>query len=150
MSAVPKRLCNLHSCRMSDDEPIILSYATPKPVSGFAGMPEIVIVLLAVLVPGLSSSLIRRSAWPCLFLVASVPLAFGVFGPLWGEVFFRSPALKDAGLYPFLFTCALVAVISAVMAISDRKRALRAESGTLIPLAGPASHDRTEKCDGKS
>jgi hypothetical protein len=74
--------------------------------------------------PGISSSLIRRSAWPCLILTLSIPAAFGFFGPLWGEILFKGTIYKEAGLYPFVLTCAAVEVISALLAIKDRRRAL--------------------------
>jgi hypothetical protein len=109
---------------MKEDEPIILNYATPKPSDGFAGMPEIVIVLLAIIVPGLSSSLIRGSPWRCILLIAAVPMAFVFFGPFWDEVLFRSTRLRNFGLYPFLVTCAAVEIISVVLALSDRKKTM--------------------------
>ena len=89
------------------DEPNILNYATPEPAT-FARNSRFVIVLLAIVVPGLSSSLIRRSSKPCLLLCPIIPLALGFFGPLWDEVLFPKRPMREWGLYPFLLVCLAV------------------------------------------
>ena len=109
---------------MNENDPVILGYATPKGANGFARLPQSVIILVAMLVPGLSSSLIRGSAWRCVILVTTVLAAFLVFGPLWGEVLFPSPPLTNLGLYPFVVTCGVVEIVSVVQAMRDRAKAL--------------------------
>lgn len=104
--------------------PIILGYATPGPTNRFARLPETVIVILAIIVPGLSSSLIRGTAWRCLVLVLTILAAFLFFGPFWGEVLFRHTAGSERGLYPFILICVGVEYISVVLAIRDRRRVL--------------------------
>jgi hypothetical protein len=47
---------------MAQYEPPILGYAAPAPYRGFACAPKWAIVLIAVLVPGLASALIRGLA----------------------------------------------------------------------------------------
>ena len=109
--------------------PITLAYETPPPpANAFArSTPLPVILLLAILVPGLSSSLIRRKPWWCLCLAPIIPAAFAFFGPFWGEVLFRSSPKewREFGLYPFLLTCGIVQATSIVLALNDRSRALR-------------------------
>ena len=78
------------------DEPTILNYATPEPVTdSFARTPCYLVVLLALIVPGLSSSLIRRSPKPCLLLCPVIPVAFVFFGPFWGEVLFPQHPMSE-------------------------------------------------------
>jgi hypothetical protein len=79
-----------------------------------------------LLVPGLGSLLIR--GWkarkgPFLSLFLTIPIAFVVFGPLWGEVLFKSSdrATREFGLWPFLATCAVVLAISAALTFYDQK-----------------------------
>jgi uncharacterized membrane protein len=105
-------------------DPLILGYATPTRKSRFAVLPVGVIILVALILPGLSSALIRGSAWRCIFLILTILVAFLIFGPLWGEVLFRSTQYDNTGLYPFIATCAGVEVVSVVWAINDRKRAI--------------------------
>jgi hypothetical protein len=109
---------------MNDEGPITLGYATPTPAKGFARTPLPVIVLLAVLVPGLSSSLIRGTAWRCVCLATIVPVAFFFFGPFWGEVLFPSSSWSELGVFPFVLTCVAVDIFSIVLALVDRRRAL--------------------------
>jgi hypothetical protein len=111
---------------MNEGGRVILNYAMPKPANRFARMPAIGIILLAILVPGLSSSLVRGSVWKCATLCGVVAAAFLIFGPLWGEVLFPG-RLSELGLYPFLLTVGVVETISIVMAISDRTKAQSAE-----------------------
>jgi hypothetical protein len=107
------------------DAAITLDYATPQPANTFARSPLAAIVLLAILLPGLSSSLIRRTPWHCLCLAPIIPVAFLFFGPFWGEVLFRaSPAWREFGLYPFVLTCVAIEAVSIILALQDRKRAL--------------------------
>ncbi|HEX8913439.1 MAG TPA: hypothetical protein VF796_13845 [Humisphaera sp.] len=87
--------------------------------------------LVALAVPGLTSWLIRGRAGAATFvlLTGGVVAAFLFFGPLWGEVLFAgSPALQEAGLWPFLATCAGVAAASVLKGVADRRRA-RAAAG---------------------
>ena len=105
------------------DEPNILNYATPEPAT-FARNSRFVIVLLALVVPGLSSSLIRRSPKPCLLLCSTVLVAFLFFGPLWGEVLFPRTPTCNWGVYPFVLIYVLVARTSILLALKDRTKAL--------------------------
>jgi hypothetical protein len=108
----------------NDQRPITLAYATPQPGNGFARTPLPVILLLAILVPGLSSSLLRGTAWRCLCLAPVIPLAFLFFGPFWGEVLFPASSWSELGLYPFALTCLVVEIASVLLALRDRKRML--------------------------
>jgi hypothetical protein len=109
--------------------PITLAYETPPPdANAFARTtPLPAVLLLAILVPGLSSSLIRRKVWWCLCLAPVIPLAFLFFGPVWGEVLFRSSSTqwREFGVYPFLLTCVIVEITSLLLALAHRHRALR-------------------------
>ena len=105
------------------DEPTILNYATPGPTT-FARNSRFVIMLLALLVPGLSSSLIRRSPKPCLLLCPAIPVAFLFFGPFWGEVLFSKPPISEWGNAPFLLCCLAVPLTSILLALNDRTKAL--------------------------
>lgn len=82
------------------------------------------IILLAVLVPGLSSSLIRGTPWRCVCLTTIVSASFLFFGPFWGEVLFPSSSWSELGVFPFVLTCVAVEVVSIVLAVGDRRRAL--------------------------
>ena len=106
------------------DEPTILNYATPEPAT-FARNSRFVIVLLALIVPGLSSSLIRRSPKPCFVRCSTVLVAFFFFGPLWGEVLFPKRPMSEWGLCPFLLVCLTVPLTSILLALDDRTKALR-------------------------
>jgi hypothetical protein len=114
---------------MDDDRrPITLVYETPHPAThGFARMPLPAILLVAVLVPGLSSSLIRGTVWRCVCLAPAIPVAFIFFGPVWGEVLFPSSSWSEFGLYPFVLTCLVVEIVSVLLALGDRKRMLGKE-----------------------
>jgi hypothetical protein len=111
---------------MAQYDPPILGYAAPAPATGFVCAPKWAIMLVAVLVPGLASALIRGLAGVLTMgvLWAAVVLAFIFFGPIWGEFLFRNSSLKEAGLYPFLGTCIVVELTSAGMALRDRRRVL--------------------------
>jgi hypothetical protein len=129
---------------MADNRPINLDYATPQPTNSVLRAPVAAVVLIAALVPGLSSSLIRGTVWRCLCLAPIIPIAFLFFGPLWGEVLFRSsPAWREFGLYPFVLTCLLVEAVSILLALDDRKRALRNMNPPPPPLTDGAHNLRT-------
>lgn len=107
------------------DHPPTLDYATPsRPVSGFARSPVWLVVLVAMIVPGLSSFLIRRRVGRFLCHLAAMPLAFLLFGPIWGEVLFPSPNLSELGLFPFIATCTATYGASVYLALKDRREAL--------------------------
>jgi len=85
-----------------------------------------VVVLIALLLPGVASLMLR--GWQevgrrSLVLLAAIPVAFLVFGPLWGDVIFaRSPKwLRDIGIWPFLAICVAVALYSLWRALQDRR-----------------------------
>jgi hypothetical protein len=107
-------------------EPPVLGYAGPVPAPGFESAPRWAIIVVALALPGLSSALIRGMAGllTMIALWATAIAAFIFFGPVWGEVLFRKPPLKDAGLYPFLFTCLMVELGSVALALRDRRKAL--------------------------
>ena len=115
-----------------ESHPPILGYATPPHSAGrLAVAPKWVVILVAVLVPGLASCLIRGrdGLVTLLLLLITIPLAFFFFGPIWGEVLFRNTRWSEAGLYPFLLTCVAVSLASAAVALRDRRRALGAIRG---------------------
>jgi hypothetical protein len=82
------------------------------------------ILFLAIVIPGLSSSLIRNSAWRCAMLSGSILISFAFFGPIWGEYLFKGTRWSEAGLYPFLASIAAAEIASIYLAIHDRRRAL--------------------------
>jgi len=103
----------------------ILGYETPTGPAGFVRAPIWAIVLVALIVPGLASALMRGTAAAIIkmiLLLAVVPLAFLFFGPYWSIVLFPNSRLSETGLYPFLVTCAAVPLLSVVLAVLDRNR----------------------------
>lgn len=85
-----------------------------------------IVVLVALLLPGIASLMLR--GWQevglrSLLLLAAIPVAFLVFGPLWGGVIFATspPALRNFGLWPFVATCVVVWLLSLWRAIQDRR-----------------------------
>ena len=109
---------------MTPNNAPILDYAPETNAGGFASLPRWIILLIAIMVPGLPSVLIRgrRGFVILLELWAVVVLAFFFFGPLWGDVIFAHTKLQEAGLWPFLATCVAVAMMSAVIASRDVDR----------------------------
>ncbi|MGA2501135.1 MAG: hypothetical protein ABSH20_25640 [Tepidisphaeraceae bacterium] len=106
------------------DEPPILNYATPEPAAqAFACNSRFVIVLLTLIVPGLSSSLIRRSPIPCLLLCPAIPMAFVFSGPIWWEAFSHHP-MREWGIVLFLLVFLAVPLTSILLALKDRTKAL--------------------------
>src|SRR5262245_52974278 len=84
-----------------------------------------VVVLVALLLPGVASLMLRgwKEVGPrSLLLLATIPVALLVFGPLWDNVIFAnsSRALRNVGLWPFLATCVAVLIFSLWRAIQDR------------------------------
>ena len=115
---------------MNPAGPPILAYEPPaRDVPPFARRSEATVVLVGVVVPGLSSWLIRgrRGAITCLGLCGGVGASFLFFGPFWGEVLFRGTRYKESGLWPFLATCVAVPIVGGVLGARDRRRALRSE-----------------------
>jgi hypothetical protein len=87
------------------------------------------IVLLSALMPGLGSLLIRgwkAAGMRSICLLLAIPIAFLVFGPLWGEVIFASASMtvRELGLWPFLIICLSVSIISVSFALQDREHVL--------------------------
>jgi hypothetical protein len=115
---------------MAQYEPPILGYAARAPAAGFASAPKWAIMLVAIVLPGLASVLIRGLVGVLTMVVlwATVITAFVFFGPIWGEVLFRNSPLREAGLYPFLGTCVALDLTSVVLALRDRRRVLDRES----------------------
>jgi hypothetical protein len=104
-------------------EPITLDYARTKPLNRYAQLSVLRIVFLSIVVPGLGSSLIRSSPKRFFLLTGTVAIAFGIFGPPWGEILFKNSRWQDAGLYPFLPIFTAIEIASVRMAIEDRKMA---------------------------
>ena len=112
-----------------------------------------VVVLVAIfLLPGIASLMLRgwkEAGLRSLLLLAVIPVALLVFGPLWGDVIFAtSPrALRNFGLWPFLATCVAVWVFSLWRAIQDRRIAIaRLESsvsGDSTDMTGVAREGQT-------
>jgi serine/threonine protein kinase len=103
------------------------------------------IVLLSVLIPGLGSLLIR--GWKAvgvrsISLLLAIPIAFLVFGPLWGEVIFAwaGKTMQELGLWPFLMTCLIVPIISVKFALQDRELALAIADAKQVNVRDPR-HD---------
>ena len=114
---------------MDPSPPPVLTYETPdRDVPPFARQPLRTVVLVGVVVPGLSSWLIRgrRGAVTCLGLFAAAGAAFLFFGPFWGEVLFRGTRYSEWGLWPFVATCVAIPILGGVQGARDRRRALRA------------------------
>lgn len=111
---------------MAQYDPPVLGYAAPSPARGFACAPKWVIMVIAVLVPGLASALIRglRGILTMAVLWATVIVGFIFFGPIWGAFLFPNSSLEEAGLYPFLLTWFAVELTSAGLALRDRRRVL--------------------------
>ena len=89
----------------------------------FARNSCFVIVLLALIVPGLSSSLIRQSPKPCLVYCSAILGAFLLFGPLWNDVLCPKYPTNEWGNYPFLLIYIFVVVTSILRASDDRTKA---------------------------
>ncbi len=93
-------------------------------------LPVWAILLTGMALPGLPS-LLMRGPWVggvrFAVLVAVVPVAFVVFGPVWGEVLFAHAdhQTQEFGLWPFLGCCLLVPVVSTVLGFRDRWGLLR-------------------------
>ncbi|MCG8649076.1 MAG: hypothetical protein MI861_04550 [Pirellulales bacterium] len=101
--------------------------ATDKPWS------VLQVVLLGLLIPGLPSALIGRSAAGMLkFLTLSltIPFAFVVFGPLWGEVMFAGTPYTETGFYPFVATCLIVPPLSIAIGLNDRRRTFQSSQSS--------------------
>ena len=128
---------------MHDDGPISLDYATPQPANAFAHTPVAVIVLVAALVPGLSSSLIRRTPWRCLCLAPIIPVAFLFFGPFWGKTCSARRRVAQFGVYPFVLTCIIVEAVSILLAIDDRKDAFARCGSHIAAIHRPCTNPQT-------
>lgn len=88
-----------------------------------------VVLLVAILLPGVASLMLRgwKEVGPrSVLLFAAIPLAFLIFGPLWGEVIFATStkAVQELGLWPFIATCVVVPIISLIYALKDRRIAI--------------------------
>jgi hypothetical protein len=89
-------------------------------------LPKWVVIFLSLFIPGLGSLLLRGGkARLAMFLalIATIPVAFVVFGPLWGEILFRSStrSTREVGLWPFVATCVVTPMISVALAYKDWK-----------------------------
>ena len=85
-----------------------------------------VVVLVALLLPGVASLMLRgwkEAGLRSLLLLAAIPVALLVFGPLWGDVIFASSprALRNFGLWPFVAISVAVLLFSLWRAIQDRR-----------------------------
>jgi hypothetical protein len=85
-----------------------------------------VVVLVALVLPGIASLMLRgwkEAGLRSLLLLAAIPVALFVFGPLWDGVIFAksSRAVRNFGLWPFVATCVAVMLFSVWRAIQDRR-----------------------------
>ena len=85
-----------------------------------------VVIVLGLLLPGFASLLIRgwrEVGLRSLLLLMAIPLAFVVFGPLWGSVIFAgSPQeFRNLGLWPFVAVCVAAPLLSVTYALKDRR-----------------------------
>lgn len=126
-------MINPYAPPSTQTESLQLLSSRPRPWSTAA------IVVFGVLVPGLPSLKMRRSAvgiYRFLVLLLMIPVGFAFFGPFWGEILFAGTTYAEAGLYPFVATCFITPVLSVWCGFRDRQRLLKmsespnADSGT--------------------
>jgi hypothetical protein len=117
---------------MQNYQPTILGCAAPVRTNQFAQLPLPVIILVAVLVPGLSSSLIRGSALVCLSFFAAFLAAFRLIAFVW-EMWFPFSSWGDVGVnVVFIILFGTIEIFSVMWAIGDTRKAL---TGALTPTS---------------
>lgn len=89
-----------------------------------------VVLVLGILLPGMASLMLRgwREVGPrSVALLVAIPMAFLIFGPLWGDVLFSASTqeVQRLGKWPFIATCIVVPIVSLVYAVQDRQVAVR-------------------------
>ena len=115
-------MINPYSPPSAQTDSLQLASSLPMPWSTAA------IVVVGVLVPGLPSLMMRRSAAGIarfFVLLLQIPVGFAFFGPIWGEILFAGTAYVESGLYPFVATCFITPSLSVWCGFRDRQRLLR-------------------------
>jgi hypothetical protein len=99
-----------------------------SPALPFSRRPLWLVLIIAVVVPGMSCLLVsgwRAARLRFFLLLLGIPFAFVVFGPVWGEVLFTSSSheVREAGLWFFVLSCLLTIGLSIWFALRDRHAA---------------------------
>ncbi len=110
---------------------MIAARPAPRRVSLAANWPTAAIVVIAVLLPGVASVLLRgwhEAGKRVTSLWLTLGVAYLLCGPMWGGLFFARAGhlVKELGLVPFVATCLAVVAISVRATLEDRKAALAA------------------------